>query len=331
MNSALLECHKTRMESQNFFEQLSDVQRYFLMLYLLIVLIASLVGDAIILIASTRYNALKLNKFILVIIHHISVCDLITDFNHMLPTFLALSAEKWVFGNILTNITVLFANWSFFVSNLLIGMLICSKYFLVRFPQKTRNWSWRKAHIACGAAWIAVLPLSSIWIVPDKLGKMLIDYHTGSRKGENIDRDVSSFGWNYLFYTSMTTFILSGTPVLVFIVTLLTLKQLFEARQVSRRSRGSLRWQGIVTVVFTGAVFCVSMLPHSVYFVMATFFGYETRILRILQVLTNLNTASNFFIFCWTVKSFRAFLWARISRLRSKFWCQNRIANENSE
>ena len=301
------------------------------MLYLLIILISSLVGDTIILIASTRYNALKLNKFILAIIHHISVCDLIADFSHMLPTLLALWAEKWVFGNILTNITVLFANWSFFVSNLLIGMLICSKYFLVRFPQKTRNWSWKKAHVACGAAWLAVLPLSLIWIVPGKLGKMLIDYHTGSRRGENIDLDVSTFGWNYVFLTSMTTLILSGTPVLVFIVTVLTLKLLFEARQVSRRSRGSLRWQGIVTVVMTGAVFCGSMLPHSVYMVMVKFFGYNSRILRILQVLTNLNTASNFFIFCWTVKSFRAFLSTKTSRLRSKFWCQDRIVNENSD
>ena len=302
------------------------------MLCLLTILISSIVGDTIILIASTRYNALKLNKFILVIIHHISVCDLIIDFSLMLPTLLALWAEKWVFGNILTNITVLFAHWSFFVSNLLMGMLICSKYFLVRFPQKTRNWSWKKAHIACGAAWFAVLPLSLIWIVPDKLGKMLIDYHTGSyKRGENIDLDVSTFGWSYLFFTTMTTLILSGTPILVFIVTVLTLKLLFEARQVSRRSRGSLRWQGIVTVVMTGVVFCGSMLPHSVYMVMVKFFDYDSRILRILQVFTNLNTASNFFIFCWTVKSFRAFLLTKISRLRSNFWCQNRIVNENSD
>ena len=51
--------------------------RYFWAGYLLFVLISSLIGDTIILLASTRYQALRLNKCVVVVLQHIAVCDIV--------------------------------------------------------------------------------------------------------------------------------------------------------------------------------------------------------------------------------------------------------------
>ena len=163
------------MTMQNFFENCNDTERCFLIGYLLSVLISSIVGDTIILIASTRYNALKLNKFILAIIHHISICDLITDISNLLPILTALWTKGWVLGEFLTRVSAFLAGWSYLLSNILVVILTCSKFFLVKFPQKTRNWSNKKAHIVCIVSWLAFLPLFLPMIIPGLNTKILLN------------------------------------------------------------------------------------------------------------------------------------------------------------
>ena len=318
------------MKNQNFFEQRSEFEKYLLIAYLLTVLISSIVGDTIILIASTRYNALKLNKFILTIIHHISICDLITDISNVLPILTAVWADGWILGDISTKIGAVLANWSFSQSNILVVILTCSKFLLVKFPQKTRNWSEKKAHIACGVAWLAVLPFSLQFVSPGELGELLLKYHTGTASNAELTlagwKSWSSFD-NILAQSCL--FISVGTTFLVILFSLLTLKLLFEARQLSRRSRGSLRWQGIVTVVLTGTVFSVSTLPYCIYIMTSSIFSLSY-IFRYLQFLAFLNTSSNFFIYCLTIKSFREFLISKISLIKSKFLCSDRMLTEHS-
>ena len=201
---------KTQMEDQTFFKQLSDFERYSLMLYLLIVLILSIVGDAIILIASTRYNALKLNKFILVIIHHISVCDLITDFSMLLPILAALWTEDWIFKGILSSASAFFASWSYLLSNIQVVILTFSKFFLVKFPRKTRIWSAKKAHMVCGFAYLAVLPATMPLIIDrsHSLVEHLLRYHIGFANDIDVMRNYSQNAEGIVLLTGWSSFIL---------------------------------------------------------------------------------------------------------------------------
>ena len=320
------------------FKDWSDIEKYLLIGYLLIILISSMVGDTITLIASTRYNALKLNKFILAIIHHISICDLITDISNVLPILLSILADGWILGGTLTEITAFLAGWSYLLSNILVVILTCSKFLLVKFPQKTRNWSEKRAHIACGVAWFAVLPLFLPLVITDVDTKLYLSYHYNHIFHHDNDEtnSIQNKGW-YLITLSielLSSLIIIGAPILVTIFSMLTLKLLFEARQVSRRSRGSLRWQGIVTVVVTGTAFCLSMLPYSILLVLK-YYNERLHLYKYLhlplQFLTFVNAASNFFIYCLTVKSFRTFLSTKISLIRSKFRCSKRLESERSD
>ena len=158
---------------------------------------------------------------------------------------------------------------------------------------------------------------------------LILSYHSGF---ENVVNG-HSLEWDVVFVTSsLYSVLLIGAPILVLLFSALTLKLLIEARQISRRSRGSLRWQGIVTVVVTGTVFCLSMLPHCV-FIVTNFSGasFPLYLGRRLQFLTFINSASNFFIYCFTVKSLRSFLSTRTSLVRTKFSCFNRIMPECSD
>ena len=343
------------MMGEQFFEQLNEIEKYILIAYLLTILISSIVGDTIILIASTRYNALKLNKFILAIIHHISVCDLVTDMSYVLPILMSIFADEWIFGYTLSEMTAFLAGSTFLLSNILVVILTCSKFLLVKLPQKTRKWTAKKAHIICGMGWLAALLLLLPTIFPSLHVniKVNLTYHmhfhhdafsNDSKNSSDIYKDKDRFT---LPIRLLSYSIVIGAPILVMIFSVLTLKLLFEARQVSRRSRGSLRWQGIVTVVVTGTLFCVSMLPFCIFQLMkwakypigksdnhsdTTSWIWNSSGLSLrLQFLTFVNAASNFFVYCLTVKSFRTFLSTKISLIKSKFRCSKRVASERCD
>ena len=84
------------MTSPSFAE--NDGGKFVLMLYLLTVFLASLIGDTLIIVASTRSGAIKLNKFIVAIMQHIAACDILLSITFVLPTIVSLSTNHLIFG-----------------------------------------------------------------------------------------------------------------------------------------------------------------------------------------------------------------------------------------
>jgi hypothetical protein len=74
-------------------------KRNVLVIYLVTVLLSSLIGDSIILIASLRCNAINLNKIIVAVMQHIAVCDLLLSIVFVLPTISSLIEDGWVLGD----------------------------------------------------------------------------------------------------------------------------------------------------------------------------------------------------------------------------------------
>ena len=100
------------------------------------------------------------------------------------------------------------------------------------------------------------------------------------------------------------------------LVVLTTFCLLIEAKKVVSRSRESLKWQGIMTTVLTATVFCLSLLPYTAYRVGESIVtvdersnsSFHTTFYRVAISFLSLNTISNFYIYCLTVSSFRAFI-----------------------
>ena len=113
-----------------------DASRYAWAGYFLFVIISSLVGDTIILIASLKYKAINLHRVIGVNIQHIAFCDLLVAVSDVLPRTVTLISNKWVFKSLLCYLTPYTGYYLNGASILLICNMTISKLLLLKYPLK---------------------------------------------------------------------------------------------------------------------------------------------------------------------------------------------------
>ena len=98
-----------------------------------------------------------------------------------------------------------------------------------------------------------------------------------------------------------------------------------EARNFVRRKHEKLRWQGIMTVVFTATVYSLSFLPITVYFIAKPLVEislsvpgpFHIEYYRVASSVVNCNILANFFVYSLTVDSFRSFLKSKFGKTSS--------------
>ena len=97
-----------------------------------------------------------------------------------------------------------------------------------------------------------------------------------------------------------------------------TLKYLVDASKSARRVKGSIPWQGAMTVTLTAVVFCISNLPMFIYFIGASIMEkspeslFHSHYPKVGTFLQRINIMANFFIYTLTIKSFRRFISSQI-------------------
>ena len=74
----------------------SPEKRYLWCSWLVFVLISSLTGDSVILIASLKYKAIKLNRIIVLFIEQIAGCDMFLSLLYIVFTLVPLISNRWV-------------------------------------------------------------------------------------------------------------------------------------------------------------------------------------------------------------------------------------------
>ena len=285
-------------------ESLGSEKRCLWIIYLLIVLLSSLIGDSIILIASIKYNAIKLNKFLVTVMQHIAVCDILASITYVLPTMMSLMADGWILGDFGAYVQVYLEAGSFTGSNILICILTTSKLLILKFPLSSGSWTSKNAHTICALAWVLSLIFPAVQLICDKNGLSFsfIEYNMnyGSQSDDSEEINITIF----ILY-SLIVFI----PVsLIVISTILTFAYLVKSRMVTKRTGGDKRWQGMVVVVTTATIYCVSVIPGSV-----TIFIDLPDITsnRVVESLVTLNIMCNFYIYSLTIPTFRCFIKSR--------------------
>jgi hypothetical protein len=288
----------------------SERLRYIWAGYFLFVMLSSLIGDTTILIASIKYKALKLHKAIVVIIQHIAVCDLMMSTFYVLPKCAYLIANGSMLGNFMCYLYVYIGYYLNLASPYLVCNMTVSKLLLLKYPLRFGTTTLKKAHLSCVACWLAALILPGIFLIVD------CDDITFSYRGYLCVYGFSSDIWHSLrpLFAALNGII----PTSLVVAT--TIYLLILAKQVARRGRESLKWQGIMTTLLTATVYCISTLPYAAYSLGKSFIGADYRKknfffiyhYRIALSFVSLNTLSNFYIYCLTVSSFRAFVWSKM-------------------
>ena len=313
--------HDYQYSNRSIYGIKSDAVRYTWAGYLLFVLASSLIGDTIILIASIKCMAFKLHKVIVTIIQHIAFCDLMVTITGPVPNFVSLICNEWVFGNFLCHLRHYTGYYFNMASILLICAMTTSKLLLLKYPLRFKAISAKKPHMVCGVCWLAATIMPVVFLL------------VAVFVGESI------FHFSYISYTCEDGFTLDIwywlkpllTVLVVFIpnclVVVTTIYLLVIAKEVARRGRESLKWQGIMTTVLTAVVYCISGLPYAVYNVGESIVSvddestsfFHVSYFRIAYSFLFLNTISNFYIYSLSVNSFRDFIWSRMQQIWRMF------------
>ena len=286
----------------------SDALRYTWAGYFLFIIISSLVGNTAILIASMKYKAFKFHRAIIIIIEHLAVCDLMVVATDVVPKLVSLIANKQVLGNHLC----LLSPYARFYFNLASLFLICtmtsSKLLLLKYPLRFGTTTEKQTHMICMASWLAAFAFPIAFLIVDR-HDIYFSYRT-----YKCTYGFSSEIWMLLKNFLALFFI--HIPVLLVVAT--TVHLLIIAKQFARRNRQSLKWQGITTSVLTATIYCISVLPVTLYYIGEAILKGESKILfhthcyRVANSFVFLNTISNFYIYSLTVDRFREFVRTRM-------------------
>ena len=290
---------------------INEEGRAFWVIYLLIVLLSSLIGDSIILIASIKYNAIKLNKFLVTIMQHIAVCDILTSLSFVLPTMISLIANRWVLGEVLAYTHLYLNVYSIQAGIYLTCALTSSKLLILRFAKRSSGWQVKHAHVVCGVVWVFALIWPALRLGYDRDGLLFSYVHYNI----NFGAFTNYTKLDKILITAFVYLVLYIPIVIVILTTCGILYYLRSARKAARASGGHVRWQGIVTVVTVAVFFIISFLPDSITALPITNITPEDwpKFSRAFEMLNTLNIMPNFYIYLATIPSFREFVGTRVA------------------
>ena len=309
--------HDSDYSNRTLYSIERDAVRYTWAGYCLFVIASSFIGDTTILVASIKYRAFKLHRAIIVIIQHLAFCDLMVSALDVFPRLISVMTNEWVLGNFLCYLTAYVRYYFNAVNVLLLCALTSGKLLHVKYPFQANTATAKKAHIFCFVScWLIPMSLPALCLIVDPL-----DIHFSYKDYQCIYAATSDIWyWSKVILTVSFIFI----PISVAITS--TILLLIIAKRIARRGRDSLKWQGIIAIVLTATVYCISLLPYVVFRIVESVIVKDNpdRSQRIFLVnfyraalsFVSLNTICNFFIYILIVESFRSFVLNRIELSR---------------
>ena len=286
--------------------------------FYLLLLISTLIGDITILVTSLKYNeAFKLHRFIITLMQHIAVSDIALCTFWATPRVISLFTNSWILGKHLCLIQP-YLMYYFLIAHILLtsAMSVC-KLSILKFPIRSRYLSVKTANQVCLSIWVVSLNLPATFL--DGID-VLFDFRTYSC-------DIFSSNTSFIVVSTGLNFLLPNIVHLS--TTFLIVLHLLEGRRASRRSGAIERWQGLLTTVFTAAIFTVSVIPFTVYCFLDSLSSGLTEpdwivlntvfhkiFYRFATSILLLNVLTNFYIRGLAVTSFRIFLKSKIGFLK---------------
>ena len=297
--------------------------RYTWVVYAIFIILSSLIGDFVILVASIKYNAFRLHKAIVAIMQHLAVCDIITSLN-LTQFLISLIAEKSILGTSMCYARSYIIPFSFPASFYLTAAMTTTKALMLKFPLQARLWTKMKAHLVCGGIWLFSLSTPLLMFIIDK-DDLRFDY----RQYACHYSASSDPAWE--FWLPIMGFFTSMLPITIVITT--TTWLIIKAKKVAKRGRSSLRWQGLSTVILTAVVYCLSVLPIAMYYIVGDLVKdpkLNAYFYRSATSIACLSVISNFYIYSLTVNSFRELLVSWVTLLK-KAVCGGELARESEK
>ena len=274
--------------------------------WIFIVLLASSIGDSVILIASIKYNAIRVHRIILTYIEQIAVCDIMMSLFWMLPSFVSAVMDDRTFGGFNCSLTVYIGYYAQTTSLFFVCVMTTSRLLIVKYPVRARILAGRRVHVVV-AVWIISSSVPIALLITDK-DDTYFDY-----RGYICEYGFTSKS----LLLDMVMVIYYYIPLVVIAVTTtLLIHELCKAGRNARRIGASVPWNSTLTVTLTAVLAVVSIIPFNVYSIVYKSIiihtsgeAYlDTVIYRGCVMCSHFYIMGNFFVYCMAVPSFRYFL-----------------------
>ena len=296
----------------------SGTERGLVIGYNSFICISTLIGDTLILVGSLRYDAIKLHKILVIFIQYIAVADLLLTVFHILPGTVSLVSNEWVFGDVFCSVSYFVDAGSSIAVSLLISLLALSKMLIVKYPLRAIQISAKAAHLAACCLWIYgfIYPVAAIAKDPHGVYFSYLvyncDYGCSKSTWKSVGRKI--FGIAFGISVLVSTVITALSCVLLIVL----------AKRAANRIGGpqGLHWQGVLTVLLSGAVHTIATLPLDIFYITPfdpsdndSSFLFHLYLGRYAWHVAALAMVANFYIYTLTLSSFREFLKSWLTRL----------------
>ena len=154
-------------------------ERYFYTCWITLVILSSLFGDSLILIASRKYKAFKLNKMTVALIQHVAVNDLLNTVGSIFPILISTMINSRGHSKSLGYVRFFIGYYTTAVGSLLICTLTFGKVLLLKFPLRIGLLPKRQTHNICAVIWIICIIPPGMCLVLNK-NDVLFDFRTYS-------------------------------------------------------------------------------------------------------------------------------------------------------
>ena len=286
----------------------TTAERYVLVGWSSLALSVNLIGNIIVLLASIRYKAIKLDKVSVTLIENIAVSDMLMGLNTIFPILVSLIADRWVFGDMLCYIQHFLKVPIFVSAELLICAMHISKLTCLAFPLRSIDRKRRTACVLAGTLWAAACIIS--------IAQLVIDRHS-------VTFDYRLYRCHYVFRAPVWKW---ARPLLLTCIMVLpnaiVLATTLALLVFVRRKRGKVNLQGALTSLYIGLGYVLAFGPvainQSIILNLYPTMDRGTRefffvvFARFAFFMTFLNGMSNVFIYMLSVKSFGKFMKKKI-------------------
>jgi hypothetical protein len=312
-----------------------EAGRYAAITYFSLALLFALAGNSIIIVATTKYNAVKLDKVTNTLIQHLAVTDIGNAIVGMIPSLITLIADRWTFGSLFCDVLAYLRMIFYYSSVFMVCALNICKLSLLLFPPRARNWSRRSGHFVALIAWSFYILYQVVALVFGKFASVTFEYRIMSCWYVPAD-----FGLGHGFSILIVVGLLGYVPILIVVLT--TVALLVLALRVAGRRGHSIQWQGAVTVLSIAGIYCLTYLPFFLYQnIYNNFYSnpaesdmslktkaiFYLKLFTITNAIAYLNNFANIFIYYISIASFKTFI---DRKLLSALQLQQETENSNT-
>ena len=303
---------------------MSPVERYTLIGWTSVILVSCIIGNTIILLATSRYKAIRLDKTSVVLIKNIAICDLLSGIFAVHPTLASLLYGDWPYGTISCCVFNYLKVPTFVAAILLICGLHLSKLHTVLYPLRALGRDSKPGHKIS----VVVLVLS--------LCPILLQIAIDSR---DVAFDYRSFMCTYLssapiweIVSPMTVGLFMLLPNLTVVGTSIALLRVIKRAGRLKQGLRTTLYVGVGYIIVNGPMtFHLFILKNASKILPAEVIRfYENNLFKSVFFFTFCNCSLNFFVYYRSVKSFNVFVRRACRRARCFFKSDSSDASVDS-